>query len=120
LHRLRPVLERRQYGFRVREECTPGFGEHRPTSPSFEQGHPQLIFKKLDAPRNRRLRPAELASRPRHPAKLGNRDESLQFMQVHSVISKADVRSQNYALDVGKIASQMTACWLNERAEVSD
>jgi hypothetical protein len=37
----------------------------------------------LNAPRNRRLRPMELAGRPCHPSELGNRYESLQFMQVH-------------------------------------
>jgi hypothetical protein len=58
----------------------PGFGEYGSAPPSFEQGHPQLILKKLDAPRNRRLRAVELASRARHTAKLGNRDESLQVM----------------------------------------
>jgi hypothetical protein len=42
-----------------------------------------VILKKRDAPRNRRLRAVELASRARHAAKPGNRDESLQVMQVH-------------------------------------
>jgi hypothetical protein len=83
LHRLRSVLERREYSFRVGEEYAPGFGKYGSAPPSFEQGYPQLILKKLDAPRNRRLRAVELAGRARHAAKLGNRDESLQVMQVH-------------------------------------
>jgi len=83
VHRLRSVLERCKYGFCVRKECAPSFGEHGSAPPSFEQGHSQLIFKKLDAPRNRWLRPMQLAGRARHPAELGNRYEGFQLVQVH-------------------------------------
>jgi hypothetical protein len=48
----------------------------------------------------------ELAGRSRYRSDLGNRYESLQFMQVHRAISKADVRGKNYALVDGNMASQ--------------
>ena len=77
LHRLRSVLERREYSFCVRKEYAPGFGKHGSVPSSFQQRHPQLILKNFDAPRNRRLRSIELAGRAGNPAELGNRDESL-------------------------------------------
>jgi hypothetical protein len=40
LHRLRSVLERREYGLCVRKEYAPGFREHGSVPSSFQQGHP--------------------------------------------------------------------------------
>jgi hypothetical protein len=68
-----------------------------------------VAFQQLDAARNRRLRAMELASRARHTAEPGNRDEGLQVMKIHLIIKKADVRLQDYALDGGKLPSQMRA-----------
>jgi hypothetical protein len=62
----------------------------------------------VDAPRDRRLRAMELAGRARHPAELGNRDESLNVVEVHFGIRKADRPLAHYAFDGGTPASQMS------------
>ena len=54
-----------------------------PFRPLSSKGTPELILKNFDAARNRRLRSIELAGRAGNPAELGNRDKSLQVMQVH-------------------------------------